>query len=300
MPVALSTSSARSLWASSKDSPELSGLKTSWTIPVRSRRSMKIRPPWSRRRLTQPATRTSESTRSGSTCAAPGVAVAVGAQRRRLGLDRRPPPVISSTRLPGSAGRCSPLSMSRSWALPSASRMRTRRAPIRSACLSWPLRPRPARSTSAESPAWRSSTASAIARCALARVGDRDEGVAPGRRLLFVQRQQDPLDPGGEADRRRRRRRRAARSGRRSGRRRRSPTAPRARRRRRRRSSACSSRGRGPGSGRRRRRCRPRRAAPAPRRSARRPRPRAARRSSARSPSPPASPRRRSRRRAAG
>jgi hypothetical protein len=35
----------------------------------------------------------------------------------------------------------------------------------------------------------------------LARVGDGDEGVAPLPRHLFVQRQQDPLDPGGEPDR---------------------------------------------------------------------------------------------------
>ena len=190
--------------------------------------------------------------------------------------------------------------MSRSCAVPSASRMRTRRAPIRSACLSCPLRPRPARSISAERPAWRSSTASAIARCRCAVVGDRDEGVAPRRRLLLVRapagsaRSRPPSRPPASPARR------AARSGRRSGRRRRSPTARRARRRRRRRSCACSSRGRGPGSGRPRRRSRRRRAAPAPRRSARRPRPPARRRSSARSPSRPACPRRRSRRRAAG
>src|SRR5262249_52816109 len=83
--------------------------------------------------------------------AAPGVAVGVGRQRRRAGhsLAHASPPVISSTRLPVSTARCSPLCMSRSCALPSASRISTCRAPTRSACLSWPFSPRPARSTSA-------------------------------------------------------------------------------------------------------------------------------------------------------
>ncbi len=63
-PAALRTSSARSLWPSSNAPPASSGLKTSWTSPVRSRRSMKIRPPWSRRRCTQPATLASDPTRS--------------------------------------------------------------------------------------------------------------------------------------------------------------------------------------------------------------------------------------------
>ncbi len=112
--------------------------------------------------------------------AAPGVAVPVRAQGRERSLIRlslRP-----GSASPVSTARCSPLSMSRSCAEPSASRMTTRRAPIRSACLSWPLRPRPARSTSAESPALRSSLASASARRALAVVGGGDEDVAPRRR----------------------------------------------------------------------------------------------------------------------
>ena len=112
-------------------------------------------------------------------------------------------------------------------------------------------------------------------------LGDGDEDVASRRRLLLVQGQQDPLDPGRPADRRAPACRRAARPGRRSVRRRRSPTGRRGGRRRRRRSSACSSRGREPGSGRLRRRRRRRRAAPAPRRSARRRRPRADRPASA-------------------
>ena len=149
-----------------------------------------------------------------------------------------------------SIGRCSPLCMSRSCAEPSASRISTRRAPIRSACLSWPLSPRPARSTSAERPAWRSSLASASARRRWLVVGDGDEGVAaqapprPRRAPAGSARSRPPSRPPASAGRR------AARSARRSGRRRRPPTGRRARRRRRRRSSACSSRGRGPGSGR--------------------------------------------------
>src|SRR5262249_6168125 len=92
---------------------------------------------------------------------APGVAVLVRLQRRKL--HHASPPVISATRLPASTGRCSPLVMSRSWA-PWAWRIRTRRAPIRSACLNWPLRPRPPRSSSAESPALRSSPTRTCAR----------------------------------------------------------------------------------------------------------------------------------------
>ena len=44
--------------------PDVSGWKTSCTMPERSRRSMKIRPPWSRRRCTQPATRAALPARS--------------------------------------------------------------------------------------------------------------------------------------------------------------------------------------------------------------------------------------------
>src|SRR5262245_53092636 len=93
--------------------------------------------------------------------AAPGVAVGVGTQRRELAHAALP--VIVPTRSPVATARCSPLDMSRSCA-PSSSRMTTRRAPSRSACLSWPLRPRPPRSISAERPALRSSPASTKAR----------------------------------------------------------------------------------------------------------------------------------------
>ena len=58
-PATLTTCSERSRSAAAKASPLVSGWKTSCSSPERSRRSMKIRPPWSRRRCTQPATRTS-------------------------------------------------------------------------------------------------------------------------------------------------------------------------------------------------------------------------------------------------
>ncbi len=57
-PSTLSTCSERSVPASACASGDVSGWKTSWSTPLRSRRSMKIRPPRSRRRATQPATRT--------------------------------------------------------------------------------------------------------------------------------------------------------------------------------------------------------------------------------------------------
>ena len=44
-PSTVRTSSARSLWPKAKPSPASSGSKTSWRIPVRSRRSMKTSPP---------------------------------------------------------------------------------------------------------------------------------------------------------------------------------------------------------------------------------------------------------------
>ena len=75
-PSALTTSSGLSApaaaWASAA-----SGWKTSWRIPERSRRSMKTTPPWSRRRWTQPATRT----RSPSAPAALGAGVGAVARR---------------------------------------------------------------------------------------------------------------------------------------------------------------------------------------------------------------------------
>ena len=66
-PAAEITCSGRSRSAAACASPRaVSGWKTSCTSPVRSRRSMKISPPWSRRRCTQPATRTVSPTRAAS------------------------------------------------------------------------------------------------------------------------------------------------------------------------------------------------------------------------------------------
>ncbi len=61
-PVICTTHSDRRLPASSWAASEYSGLKTTWSSPERSRRSIKIRLPWSRRRWTQPATVMSDPT----------------------------------------------------------------------------------------------------------------------------------------------------------------------------------------------------------------------------------------------
>ena len=63
----LTTNSLRRLSATANSSGA-SGSQTTWTNPSRSRRSMKITPPWSRRRCTQPATVTVCSSRESSIC----------------------------------------------------------------------------------------------------------------------------------------------------------------------------------------------------------------------------------------
>src|SRR4051812_25710640 len=78
-PAADSTCSGRSRWASAWAPGAVSGWKTSCTTPERSRRSMKIKPPWSRRRCTQPATRTCSPSRAASSSPA---------QASRYGLAR--------------------------------------------------------------------------------------------------------------------------------------------------------------------------------------------------------------------
>ena len=65
-PSTLITCSERSVPASACASAAVSGWKTSWRTPLRSRRSMKISPPRSRRRATQPATRTRSPARCAS------------------------------------------------------------------------------------------------------------------------------------------------------------------------------------------------------------------------------------------
>ena len=144
----------------------VSGWKTSWTSPVRSRRSMKIRPPWSRRRCTQPATRTSLAGPARVERAAPGVAVGVGRRgahqhvppaqhlrdHRGRALDRLllaalhvlqlDPLVAEHGNVPGAAGA--------------------------SACLSWPFSERPASSSWARA-ARRGAPRAASAKAAAAR-----------------------------------------------------------------------------------------------------------------------------------
>jgi hypothetical protein len=64
-PLVRTTNSERIACAACAASGERSGLTTSCTTPVWSRRSTKISPPWSRLRATQPATATLRPTSSG-------------------------------------------------------------------------------------------------------------------------------------------------------------------------------------------------------------------------------------------
>ena len=140
----------------------VSGWKTSWTSPVRSRRSMKIRPPWSRRRCTQPATRTSSPTRVGASRPAPGCRGRRWRAAARI-TTYRPRRTCATTADALSTGSCSPLSMSlSSIALVAEDRQRSGPAAA-SACFSWPFTERPASSSCAGTPARRASAASANA-----------------------------------------------------------------------------------------------------------------------------------------
>src|SRR5438552_2694355 len=65
VPCAWITNSLRSSCAVPAASGAFSGLITSWRTPPSSRRSTKIRPPWSRRRATQPASVTARPSSSG-------------------------------------------------------------------------------------------------------------------------------------------------------------------------------------------------------------------------------------------
>jgi hypothetical protein len=58
VPTTLTTNSIRIWLAASCASGASVRSITTWVIPWRSRRSRKIRPPWSRRRFTQPESRT--------------------------------------------------------------------------------------------------------------------------------------------------------------------------------------------------------------------------------------------------
>jgi hypothetical protein len=106
-PTTQSTHSFRIACARSCASGAVSGLKTIWPRPSRSRRSMKITPPWSRRRCTQPQSTTSLPTcsRRSSPQASVGRSFPCGSRRvtgvsvgwRRLAGARRPR---------GSTGHC--------------------------------------------------------------------------------------------------------------------------------------------------------------------------------------------------
>ena len=223
-PATLITCSERSRCASACASGESSGWKTTWRMPERSRRSMNTRPPRSRRRCTQPATRTLLADARGVQLAGPRVAVGVGARR-----SHSPRPMWCITVLV-STSRCSPVSMSFS-AVPSSPRIATYRAPVRSACLSWPLRLRPPSSSRAAWPARRASAASRNASARWARAGVGDVEVDRRRRGRLLRRgEQDPLDARRPSPCRACAGRRSPRSARRSARRRRRPTARRARR----------------------------------------------------------------------
>ena len=139
MPAALSTSSARSLWA------ELEGLAG----VVGMEDELDDAGAVAQVDEDQPAVVAAAVDPAGDPdlgvdpvaehLAAPGVAVAVGAAAPGSRSRARLPRDLARPGSPASTGRCSPLAMSRSCAVPSASRISTRRAPIRSACLSWPL-----------------------------------------------------------------------------------------------------------------------------------------------------------------
>ena len=141
----------------------------------------------------------------GEHLAAPGVAVAVRAQSAGASL------TLSSGQLldrpcRGRPARCSPLSMSRSCAEPSASRMSDAAGADPVGVLELALeaaagrgRPRPrARRCAARSPA-----PAPAARCPSSATATKAS--RPGSASLLVERQQDPLDPRRPADRRRRR-----------------------------------------------------------------------------------------------
>ena len=106
-----------------------SGLRTSCTLPVWSRRSTKTRPPWSRRVSAQPAS----VTRRPASAAVQSAAgrVAPGAH-----------PVSLSSRSPrGTSTSCSPRRRSTTVSEP---RITVSRAPERCAWVSWPFSERPA------------------------------------------------------------------------------------------------------------------------------------------------------------
>ncbi len=95
-PVIRTTSSAPRRCAVACASAASSGWNTTCTAPSRSRRSMKVTPPWSRRRATQP-----QSDDGGSGVAQPQLAARVGAHRGPHGRSRVRCHVASSGRCEG-------------------------------------------------------------------------------------------------------------------------------------------------------------------------------------------------------
>ena len=212
---------------------------------------MKIRPPWSRRRCTQPATRALGVGAVGDQLApAPDVAVLVRrgrcftdcrSARRIVGITSPslqlvllaatpcpsawPPFSLDDRNVPGAEPVRVPA------AVPSASAPRARAAPAG---------PRGAPRASARTP----SRSLAIADHGDVQVDEAQARSVARRRPAGSARPPPPSPRPASADRR------AARSGRRSARRRRRRTARRARRSRTRTPCACSSRGRAPASGR--------------------------------------------------
>ena len=139
--------------------------------------------------------------RAGRGTSAGRLMAAESASRSRLtpGARRsRPRPDRS-----GSTSRCSPLSISRSFAVPSSSRITAKRAPARFACFIWPLKARPATSNWAETRCRRSSSASSKAPLARRRRRRTPRSALSGG--ASCQRQQDPLDADRPADAGRRR-----------------------------------------------------------------------------------------------
>ena len=126
-PVARRTNSLRMSCAAFAASGERSGLTTSWPTPVESRRSMKTRPPWSRRRATQPGERVP-------------LARLLGPELARAEVAPAHRDFTASSSDPNSSS----LAPARRTVAPPPRAITVAFAPTRPACVSCPLRERPA------------------------------------------------------------------------------------------------------------------------------------------------------------
>ena len=187
--------------------------------PMRSRRSMKISPPWSRRRPTQPDSVSVRPASSSARLAAAACRDSVTVLRHVVRSQRRP------TR-PASAHlarrRCATTPRAPTRSAPQTRRPRA--PPSRSPWRSCPLRLRPARSVSAASPRARPRRAARAGCGRAAGVVDRRDRTSRRRRAggvepALLEREHHPLDAAAEADARACACRRSARRGRRSARR---------------------------------------------------------------------------------